>query len=339
MNTFQPPAFHFNSARFPSSGPTPVGSVLSTFGVTKRKLKKLEAIASAKDPQRHSKRAYSARPFVLCGIPVRRPNDHTLEYYRRNGRFRLRVIGHPDYGLPFGQDRLLLIWIASMATWQKNREIRFRSAATILETFGLPKDGRYYKRLIAGFERIFYSTFYFASDDQTAEAIVITRASFRFVKALQLWYLREPTSEQDSSRHENVIVLSEEFWREIQEHPIPVDLDVVRALADSPGNLDLYVWLVWRCWTAKGLTTVPLFGTQGLISQLGISENLRERDFRRQIVQWLKVVHQLWPGCPANLAESGACLLVKPANSSPKFSTTPRELECGVHVTQFAHNT
>jgi hypothetical protein len=225
------------------------------------------------------------------------------------------------------------------ARWQKNREIRFRSAATILETFGLPKDGRYYKRLIAGFERIFYSTFYFASDDQRAEAVVITRTSFRFVKDLQLWYLREPASAQDSGRHENVIVLSEEFWREIQAHPIPVDLDIVRALADSPGNLDLYVWLVWRCWTATGLATIPLFGPEGLVSQLGISENLRERDFRRQIVQWLKVIHQLWPGCPASLAESGACLVVKPAKSSPKFSTAPREFDCGVHVTQFAQNT
>ena len=225
--------------RTASASPASVGSVLSAFGVTKRKLKKLDAIASAKDPQRHSRRAFSARPFVLCGIPVRRPHHHTLEYSRRNGRFRLRVIGHPDYGLPFGHGRLLLIWIASMATWQKNPEIRFRSAATILETFGLPKDGRYYKRLITGFERIFYSTFYFASDDQTAEAIMITRTSFRFVKDLQLWYLREPASDQDSGEHENAIVLSEEFWREIRSHPIPVDLDVVRALADSPGNLDL----------------------------------------------------------------------------------------------------
>jgi hypothetical protein len=250
-------------ARSESAAPAPVGSVLSQIPLTKRKLKKLDAIASAKDPQRRSQRAYSARPFVLCGIPVRRPHHQTLEYSRRNGRFRLRVIGHPDYGLPFGQDRLLLIWIASMATWQKNREIRFRSAATILETFGLPKDGRYYKRLIAGFERIFYSTFYFASDDQTAEAVMITRTSFRFVKDLQLWYLREPASDQDSGRHENVIVLSEEFWREIQAHPIPVDLDIVRALADSPGNLDLYVWLVWRCWTAKGTGHRPALWARG----------------------------------------------------------------------------
>jgi len=291
-----------------------VDSTVAAIGITRRRAKKLDAIVRAHDPQRCHERAYAARPFVLCGIPVRRPGSQTLEYSRQNGKFRLRVIGHPDYGLPFGQDRLLLIWIASMATWQKQREIRFRSAAAILETFRLPKDGRYYKRLIAGFERIFYCTFYFASDEHEAEAIVITRTSFRFVKDLRLWYVKEgaPESAPVPHRQENVIVLSEEFWREIQEHPIPVDLTVVRTLADSPGNLDLYVWLVWRCWTAKSPVSIPLFGIEGLISQLGISERLRERDFRRQIVQWLKVIHQLWPDCPATAGEAGDRLLIRP---------------------------
>ncbi|MGH9400803.1 MAG: replication protein RepA [Terriglobia bacterium] len=295
-----------------------ITGILKSTGITRRRLKRLEAIARLHEPRRSLKteRAFSARPFVLCGIPIRRPPNHTLEYSRQNGKFRLRVIGHPDYGLPFGQDRLLLIWIASMATWQKNRVIRFCSAATILDTFSLPKDGRYYKRLIAGFERIFYSTFYFASDERNAEAVVITRASFRFVKDLRLWYVKESLSDNEPGpqRRENIIVLSEEFWAEIQEHPIPVDLNVVRALADSPGNLDLYVWLVWRCWTAKTAVSIPLFGGEGLISQLGISERLRERDFRRQIVQWLKAIHQLWPHCPATTGGAGDSLVIRPTS-------------------------
>jgi hypothetical protein len=111
------------------------------------------------------------------------------------------------------------------------------------------------------------------------------------------------------------------------------------ALADSPGNLDLYVWLVWRCWTAKGPVSVPLFGPEGLVSQLGISEHLRERDFRRQIVQWLKVVRQLWPHCPANVDEGGGGLVIRPVKSRPQFSTPSCESESGVHVTGFAENT
>lgn len=301
-------------------GLEPIQSLLRSAGLTRRRIRKLDAINQIRQGQRGNKteKAYSARPFVLCGIPVRRPAKHTLEYCRQNGRFRLRVIGHPDYGLPFGQDRLLLIWIASMATWQKSREIRFRSAAAILDTFGLPKDGRYYRRLIAGFERIFYSTFYFASDQQDAECVIITRTSFRFVKDLRLWYskVNDFVNEPDPHRTENIIVLSEEFWREIKEHPIPVDLAVVRTLADSPGNLDLYIWLVWRCWTAKAPAVIPLFGSEGLVRQLGISDRLRERDFNRQVKQWLKMIRQLWPACPASAGESGAALVIRPSNKT-----------------------
>ena len=207
-----------------------------------------------------------------------------------------------------------------MATWHKARVIRFRSAATILETFGLPKDGRYYKRLIAGFERIFYSTFFFTSDEQNAETIMITRTSFRFVSTLNFGTSGEAHQTRNPTQVplENIIVLSEEFWNEIQGHPIPVDLNVVRALADSPGNLDLYIWLVWRSWTAKTLVNIPLFGPEGLVSQLGNSENLRERDFRRQIARWLQITRQLWPECAATLAESGESLILRPARKDPR---------------------
>ncbi len=221
----------------------------------------------------------------------------------------MRVIGHPDYGLPFGQDRLLLIWIASLATWQKNRIIRFNSAATILETFELPKDGRYYRRLVEGFERIFYATFFFSNDQRDGECVVIERHSFRFVRDIRLWY-RQSSGDSPEDLSENVIVLSEEFWKEIQDHPIPVDLAVVRALADSPGNLDLYIWLVWRCWTAKTQVHIPLFGPEGLVQQLGVSGNLRERDFRRQIRSWLLIIRRLWPECPARLGNAGAILVI-----------------------------
>jgi hypothetical protein len=236
---------------------------------------------------------------MLCGIPVRRPDGHTLEYSRQNGKFRLRVIAHPDHGLPFGQDRLLLIWIASMATWQKHHEIRFRSAATILETFRLPKDGRYYKRLIAGFERIFYSAFYFASDEHDADAVVMTRTSFCFVKDLRLWYVKESAPEiaPVPHRQENVVVLSEEFWREIQEHPIPVDLSVVRALADSPGNLDLYVWLVWRCWTAKTPVNIPCQSGRRFLPFCGDQSDLRRlRRASHSLQRRCALLHHLDPG-------------------------------------------
>jgi len=62
-----------------------------------------------------------------------------LKRERRNGRFRLRVIGHPDYGLPFGQDRLLLIWIASVATWQRTAKSAFAPPPPSLKPSACPR--------------------------------------------------------------------------------------------------------------------------------------------------------------------------------------------------------
>jgi hypothetical protein len=172
--------------------------------------------------------------------------------------------------------------------------------------------------------------FYFTSDEREGETVIITRSSFRFVRDLKLWYSEEGKQPSDF-RRENVIVLSEEFWKEIQEHPVPVDLSVVKALADSPGNLDFYIWLVWRCWTAKGNVYIPLFGPGGLVQQLGLSNNLRDRDFRRQIKRWLRIVDQLWPESPARLGENSEALIVTRCQSqqnsqSPVCSGTfPRD--------------
>ena len=55
---------------------------------------------------------FSSRPFVLCGLPVRKPTKGETLYERRNGNLVLQITGHPHYGLPFGQDRIV------PSTWQ-----------------------------------------------------------------------------------------------------------------------------------------------------------------------------------------------------------------------------
>jgi len=47
----------------------------------------------------------------------------------------------PTVRSPFGQDRLIPIWVAVLALRQKSREVRFDSAAQMLDFFRLPKDG------------------------------------------------------------------------------------------------------------------------------------------------------------------------------------------------------
>jgi hypothetical protein len=70
---------------------------------------------------------------------------------RRNGRFLLQVTGHPQYGVPWGQDRLVPIFLATLAMRQQKQTITFRSAAEMLDVFGMQQGGSQYRRLIAAF--------------------------------------------------------------------------------------------------------------------------------------------------------------------------------------------
>ena len=79
--------------------------------ISKRRMRNVESIECVRLNREVASRnlGYSSRPFVLCGLPVKRPASGCLLHERRNGQFVLQVTGHPSYGLPWGQDRLVPI--------------------------------------------------------------------------------------------------------------------------------------------------------------------------------------------------------------------------------------
>ena len=80
---------------------------------------------------------------------------------------------------------------------------------------------------------------------------------FNFLREAQIWYQRDLDQTVLSDEFENVIVLSDEFYAEITAHPIPTDLEVVKVFAAAPAVLDLFMWLAYRCFIAKGAERVP----------------------------------------------------------------------------------
>ena len=279
---------------------------------TTRRLESIELVHQRRD-QHAQELAYNSRPFVLCGLPVRRPPAGTLRHTRRNGRFTLEVLGHPDYGLPFGQDRLVPLWVATLAVRQKSRMVFFDSGAEILREFGLPLDGIHYRRLVEGFKRIFGSTIYFGADDGTSRRAVWDSRRFHFFDRLKVWCSRHEEADAADAGDQNMVILSEPFWQEIEAHPIPVDLAAVRGLAHNPGCLDFYMWLTWRCFNARRTESIPLFGDTGLIAQLGVANYSRNRNFRKRLQSWLQIVWLHWPDCPARLSPNGGELMIRPS--------------------------
>ena len=124
--------------------------------VSKYRLRQAEGIEMVRRRRDEGRQnlGFNSRPFVFCGLPLRRPPQDQLLFERRNGSFVLQVTGHPEFGLPFGQDRLVPIFLATLAVRQRSQTIRFKSASVMLETFGMAKGGKEYRRLVAAFERI-----------------------------------------------------------------------------------------------------------------------------------------------------------------------------------------
>lgn len=103
---------------------------------------------------------------------------------------------------------------------------------------------------MSAFERIFGATIFFRTDNML-KAKVFQRTRLSFFREAQIWYSRDPTQFPIDDQFQNVIVLSDEFYREISAHPIPTDLEAVKALSDSPAVLDLFMLLSYRCFIAK----------------------------------------------------------------------------------------
>ena len=193
--------------------------------ISRRQVRKAEGIELVRHRRDTAQQrlAFASRPFVLCGLPLRRSPPSSLVYERRNGFFTLQITGHPNFGLPFGQDRLVPIFLATLAVRQQSQTIRFKSAAQMLDTFGMAKGGKEYRRLVAAFERIFGATIFFGTESTSRQARVVQRSRFNFFREAQIWYSRDSTPQVPSEEFGNVIVLSDEFYSEVVAHPIPAD--------------------------------------------------------------------------------------------------------------------
>jgi hypothetical protein len=169
-----------------------LNSILPQIGITKRTLKKLEAIHLVREQRENRKRIidYHAHPFVLCGLLLRQPPADQLVYTRRNGSFLLKIIAHPRFGLPYKKDRLTPISLATLALQQKNRIVHFDSPSQLFDYFRLRKDASQYRRMKSAFQRVFAAASFFGSEDLLKKHPVVDWSRFHFVGQMQLWFNR-----------------------------------------------------------------------------------------------------------------------------------------------------
>jgi hypothetical protein len=119
--------------------------------VSKRSTQRSSRLVAVRDDREQGKPqhfGYLARPFILCGLPFKKPEKGVSYYKRQNGNEVLEIIAHPEHGLPFGMDIEVLIWtciLAKQAMLGNNGKcpavLEFASGADFLKAFDLPLDG------------------------------------------------------------------------------------------------------------------------------------------------------------------------------------------------------
>ena len=107
----------------------------------------------------------------------------------------------------------------------------------------------------------------------------------------------EPARPAERSLWESKIRLGEDFFSEVLRHPVPVDMNTLKALKRSSLGLDWYLWLTYRTFTLR--RPVQLSWKQ-LYRQFGVNpakaqDKLVVNDFRKDCLRELKKIELAWP--------------------------------------------
>ena len=113
---------------------------------------------------------------------------------------------------------------------------------------------------------------------------------------------------------DSTIQLGEKFFQEIIAHPVPIDLNILKAIKRSPIGLDLYLWLTYRTFTLKH----PLrLSWKQLYRQFGadpakVGTHSTVKSFRLACLREFKKISRAWPELNYETVTGGLLLSPSP---------------------------
>jgi hypothetical protein len=255
---------------------------------------------------------FLARALVQATLPHSDPKAN--EFVRRNGHFTLSILAPTDVGLPFGRyPRLVLAYLTTEAVRRKSPDIElgshfshFCAALGIPPTTG-PRGSL--PMLREQLQRLFASTFQciFHDESQGRHA----GDGFLIAEKRELWW--DPRPGKGEAAWGSHVLLSDRFFREATEAPVPLDLRVLRALR-SPFEIDIYVWLTWRFFRLRRPVTIPW---ASLALQFG-SRYSNPRHFKKRFLGYLRGVIDYYPEVRLESSAAGLSLRPSPTHVAPR---------------------
>ena len=255
---------------------------------------------------------FMARLMALCSLPRTNPGNRLL-YKRQNGPYKLIMISGGNTKLPYGNlPRLLLAWVCTEAVRTQSRELVLgKSLSEFMRTLGMEPVGggatgartrlrNQMRRLFSAHVRLIHEH---EHGEQFVSSAIADRGEF-------WWNERKP---DEPSLWESKIELGEKFFNEIIRHPVPLDMNILKALKRCSLGLDLYLWLVYRTFTLRApqrLTWKQVYRQFGT-DPAKVSNKFIVRDFRENVLRELKKIKLAWP--ELNYATAPGLLILHPS--------------------------
>ena len=193
---------------------------------------------------------FMARLMALCSLPRANPGRR-LQYKRINGPYTLIMTAVGKTGLPFGNlPRLLLAWVSTEAVRTQSRELFLgASLSEFMRKLDLAPVGGGRRgertRVHNQMKRLFNAHIQLAYEDRQVSASVNSPLASR----TEFWW--NPKQLHERALWESRIELGEKFFQEIVSHPVPLDMNILKALRRSPLGLDVYLWLTCRTFSLR----------------------------------------------------------------------------------------
>ena len=261
---------------------------------------------------------FMARLLALCSLPRTNPGKRH-QYKRVNGPYKLVMLAGADNKLPFGNiPRLLLAWVTTEAVRTQSPVLVLgESLAAFMRKLGVYHNsagrGGVQTRLRNQMDRLFSCTVSVVYEGEQMKASM----NAPIARRTEFWWSeRQPDA---PSLWNSTIELGADFFQEIVRHPIPLDLNILKAMKRSSLGLDLYLWLTYRTFALKR----PLrLSWPMLYSQFGADPGKAGdpntvNAFRTDCLRELKKIKTSWPGLKYTTAKG--VLVVAP--STPRIST------------------
>lgn len=219
--------------------------------------------------------------------------DPTESYIHRSGDFQLNIsqlpVPNPHtgknqfLGLPFGpKSRLLLGVINSLALQQGSNKIDIEADTLpqFLHKIGMTDGGNQLSQArnqIARLSASLISVTYKEVDGSTVHG------QMPIVKGFDLFPRTNPDQLLLWQRH---IVLSLDYWEELQKHPLPLSMEHLRILSGHARAIDFYSFLAYRLHNLKK----PLFLSWAIMKETFGGDITRMDHFKEKMRQTAKMV-------------------------------------------------